>query len=607
MTFLSRFKFPALAGFFLVVVMLGSCEEDLTTIGAQVVGDSPFTTNKQVFDVFAYNKKIEAVRTNKLPIYQLGIFNDPVYGKTEARITTQLTLASGNPIFGGLSQEGEDSAAADSDDTTVPDNEQVKEVYLYIPYLSQAEALRDSDGDGVDDAFDVDSEDPASDSDGDGITDSQERANGTDPLSSVNDTIQNNFAKRINIDSVYVNGKSLPENLDGTSHTFSLKVESSTYYLRNLDPNTNFQQSQEYFSNKEFAPTFVGDVLATEDVVISDMEMLLTPEDSETTEDIDESLTKIHLAPGIRIPLNNSFFQENILDKEGSSELLSQANFGEFLRGIHLSVASIDEDIMLLLDLTSANITITYEYDSYNSTDGEVEKNERDYVLGLLRNTSGVITGNAVNTFVNDAYSPEILSSMDTPENASRLYLKGGAGSFSQIRLFHENKDNAEGIINQIRVNNWIVNEANLVFYVDDTSPLAEEPLRLYMYKAGTNEPLIDYATETSSSETLQGLYLNYGGILDDSGTGAKKYTVRITDYINDLVLRDSTNVDLGLTITPDISRTVENNAMLANDTEDDIPAASTLTPLGTVLYGSTESTPSDNKLKLEISYTKAE
>ena len=607
MTFLSRFKFPALAGFFLVVVMLGSCEEDLTTIGAQVVGDSPFTTNKQVFDVFAYNKKIEAVRTNKLPIYQLGVFDDPIYGKTEARITTQLTLSSGNPTFGGLSQEGEDSAAADSDDTTVPDNEQVKEVYLYIPYLTQAEALRDSDGDGVDDAFDVDSEDPASDSDGDGITDNQERANGTDPLSSVNDTIQNNFAKRINIDSIYLNGKSLPKNLDGTSHAFSLKVERSTYYLRNLDPNTNFQQAQEYFSNKEFAPTFVDDVLATEDVVISDIEMLLTPEDNEATEDVDESLTKTHLAPGIRIPLSNSFFQQNILDKEGSSELLSQANFSEFLRGIHLSVAPINDDIMLLLDLTLANITIRYEYDSYNATDGEVEKKERDFVLGLLRNQSGIISGNAVNTFINDAYPPEILNSMDASENASRLYLKGGAGSFSQIRLFHENKDNAAGIINQIKVNNWIVNEANLVFYVDNTSPLAEEPLRLYMYKTGTNEPLIDYATETSSSETLQGLYLNYGGVLDDSGTGAKKYTVRITDYINDLVLRDSTNVDLGLTITPDISRTVASNAILANDNEEYIPAASTITPLGTILYGSTGSTPSDNRLKLEISYTKVD
>jgi hypothetical protein len=44
---------------------------------------------------------------------------------------------------------------------------------------------------------------------------------------------------------------------------------------------------------------------------------------------------------------------------------------------------------------------------------------------------------------------------------------------------------------------------------------------------------------------------------------------------------------------------------MLANDVEKEIPLISTLTPLGTVLFGSdVEAQNEDKKLKLEIYYT---
>ena len=63
MNLLNRLKLPTVVGVFLVA-FLGSCEEDLTTVGSGVVGGEPFTAGKAVYDVFAYNKKIEAVRTN---------------------------------------------------------------------------------------------------------------------------------------------------------------------------------------------------------------------------------------------------------------------------------------------------------------------------------------------------------------------------------------------------------------------------------------------------------------------------------------------------------------------------------------------------------------
>ncbi|UWX56645.1 DUF4270 domain-containing protein [Maribacter litopenaei] len=342
--------------------------------------------------------------------------------------------------------------------------------------------------------------------------------------------------------------------------------------------------------------------------------MLIQNDDDETTVDVDESLTFSKLAPGIRVSLNEEFFQNNILNKEGSSELLSQANFSEFLRGIHLSlIESMNQDVLLLLDLTQANITITYSYSAYNTTDGIEEERESTFVLGLLAGsgTAG-FAGNAVNTLINENYPSDIAESLDSGVNASRIFLKGGAGITTEINLFESG--NAENIVEEIRSNNWIINEANLVFYVDRSYPgmSAEpaEPPRLYLYNIETKEPLYNPNTELNFAESLFGQYLNYDGIIVEENDLGIKYTVRITEHINNIVVRDSINRTLGLTLTTDIDQVNSASAMLAGGKEEDIPITSTITPLGTVFFGSglEETDPNyDKRLKLEISYTKSE
>ena len=129
------------------VVLVASCEEDINTIGAGVVADDPFTSNQEDFDVFAFNKSINAIQTNRLPLYQLGVFNDPVFGRTEARITTQVQLVTANPTFGAFSQDVEDNPNPNIV-TQIEENERVTSVFLYIPY--QTDAV-DTDLEGVDD------------------------------------------------------------------------------------------------------------------------------------------------------------------------------------------------------------------------------------------------------------------------------------------------------------------------------------------------------------------------------------------------------------------------------------------------------------------------
>ncbi|MEO0526806.1 MAG: DUF4270 family protein [Bacteroidota bacterium] len=612
MSFLNKFKLPAIAGIFLVTCFF-SCEEELTTLGEGVINGEPFVTDRAVFDVFAFNKGIQAVQTNKLPLYQLGTFNDPIYGSTEAQITAQVQLSVTEPTFGVFSQSDEDSG----DNNAIQENETVTGVFLYIPYQTND---NDSDADGVDDELDDDPLDPNSDSDGDGIVDGQENVNGTNPLDAdtdgdgINDgeddfTFGQRFARRFNLDSIYGNIEA----------PFNLRVSRSTFFLRDLDPNTNFEEAQEYFSTQEFSPEFTSELLFEGPVTISDEEILfVVEEDDPDTEEDEIGTISRRLRPGIRVELDRQFFQDNIIDREGTSDLLSATNFSDFFRGIHLAITS--NDILLGLDLSEndVSIEIEYTYDTVNANDTDdtsddtvnVQEGEATFELNLLTTNAqlpGVVFGNAVNTFINEAYPPEIANSLDVPGSASRIYLKGGAGAFAEIKLFDEG--NGEEIINQIRANNWIINEANLVFFVDrntlDAAGNVIEPPRIYLYNLETNTPL--YLTSLPNfSGTNAGAFSafvdeNYGGILDESST---RYTIRITDYINDIIIRDSTNATLGLTLTSNTEITNVAGAMLQNG-EGDIPVMSTINPLGTVLFGNNvDSSEEDLKLRLEIFFT---
>ncbi len=588
MIFLNRLKFTALAVIALVAV-LAACEKDPTTIGAGVIGNKPFNTDKAVFDVFAVNKKIRAVRTNQLPIYQLGVYNHPVYGKTEATITSQVQLSTINPTFGDKTPAKEDT----------PEKETVDSVYLYIPFLKSPSG--DADNDGVIDALDKDPLDPNSDTDGDGFTDNQEKARGSDPL--IRDSpdaegfVKDQFAKTIDVDSIYGNRK-MP---------FKLNLQRSTYFLRDLDPNTNFQEAQEYYSDQDFSGFLAEKIsMDTEINTISEKQILLPKKDDPKTENVNESQQVTGIDPGIRVQLDKEFFQKNILDKEGSSELMTQANFANFLRGIHFSLEpAVNEELMILFDLRAANITVSYSY-----TASEVVKN-KDFVLKFIAQTPATqqapaspIFGNAVNSFINDAYAPEIADAIASEENAERIYLKGGAGSFAEINLFDD--VNGREAIAQIKAKNWIINEANLVFYVNKKEGVVEPP-RLYLYSMETNAPLIGRNdVPAAQGKSHLSSYPFYGGLLEGTGS-EQKYTIKITDYINDLVIRNAENATLGLTITPNIGIFSISDAMLDNDTETELPVAATLSPLGTVLFGSNVSAANTGKkLQLEIFYTEA-
>lgn len=97
--------------------------------------------------------------------------------------------------------------------------------------------------------------------------------------------------------------------------------------------------------------------------------------------------------------------------------------------------------------------------------------------------------------------------------------------------------------------------------------------------------------------------------MIDDSDGDDIKYTLRITEHINDIVVRDSANASLGLSLTSDIQSIASIEAIL-DEGKVDLPVATNTVPFGTILFGpNIEATDPnfDKRLKLEIFYTEVQ
>jgi hypothetical protein len=175
----------------------------------------------------------------------------------------------------------------------------------------------------------------------------------------------------------------------------------------------------------------------------------------------------------------------------------------------------------------------------------------------------------------------------------------------SVIELF-----NTPGELETMRSNDWLINEANLVFHIDDTKMAGSyEPNRIYLYDLNNDRPVVDYYNDATTSTDSKKAKSVFDGIINKeavtNGRG-KTYKIRITNQIRNLIKNaDSTNVKLGLVVTEDIATNVWDKLKTANAYSSYLPKASVMNPLGTILYGGNATIPEDKRLKLEIYYTK--
>lgn len=385
---------------------------------------------------------------------------------------------------------------------------------------------------------------------------------------------------------------------------FKLKISRSNFFLNDFNPEANFETRQKYYSDQGplFKSNLVGDPIYVNEGFIPSAKEVVYLEENSTGE-----IDTIRKSPRLRVNLPVQFFQENILEKQGSIELSNNNNFRNFIRGLYFEAEAINENgNMALVNFTDTEAGITLYYTnlvvdtSDSDEDGDVTEmveEQNSYKLSLGPNT--------VNAFSQE-FPSEILNEIEsaTPEiGAENLFIKGGEGSMVIIKLFEDETE-----LEELRANNWLINEANLIFYVnqDKIQGGETEPERIYLYNLDTNEPLIDYSFDQTFDQTnpLNSVSSHSGRLVRNEDKNGISYKLRITEHVNRILNKDSTNVRLGLVVTQNINL-ISNSALKTSlDGITRIPSASVISPEGTVLYGNLAADDS-KRLKFNIIFTK--
>ena len=582
-----------------------SCNKDYKTVGLNLIDNNTFRTNLEEIPLSVKMRNIPPYVSNTVTTFQIGEYNDNIYGLSKVNFLSQVNFEDPNLVFGDYSQSNEDNP--DGNISRIQEIETIKNVFLDIPFYTN---IDDDDNDGVINIYDVDSTDPYSDSDGDGVSDADESNLGQNPLDQ--DTDGDGILDGEDTESINPHaGRTLYEldSLIGNPEaTFKLKVSELDYFLRPYDPDSNFEKFQKYYSNNTLPENFSGYTLFDSEIKIDSNELVFYNEDDPETEEDDESeVVKERLSPRIRVDLDHDFFQTKFLDIEGSQEISNLDNFKLYFKGLVLEAYDFSDPLLMILNFNEAEIKVVYEYQKYNTqdttddtSDDTVDTEEADFLLKL--------NGIKLNSFKHDPYPGYVYSAIaDTVTNPERVYLKGGQGIMAEIELFKD--DNGVDVLEEIRSKEWLVNEANISIYIDkemlSSSGGIIEPSRLYLYDLVNKAPIIDYFVDNSAGQKSYQNKVIHGGIieLDDDKNGLM-YKIRISEHIKNVVRKDSTNVKLGLVVSSDINNTIN---IEVKDSEYMLftPLSSAINPLGTVLIGPSPSAENfEKRMKLNLFYT---
>ncbi|RYJ43699.1 putative lipoprotein [Flavobacterium beibuense] len=393
-----------------------------------------------------------------------------------------------------------------------------------------------------------------------------------------------------------------------------LSIYENGFYLRSSDPGSD-DNIQKYYSNdRAMVEANKGTVLLNNSSDISEnAEFKFSAAEIDrkvdlTDDGVANGKTVERKAPGIYLQLNKEFFQQKLFGAPAGS-LVNNNVFIDYFRGLYFNVEQIGNDgAMAMLDFSQGKIEVFYNDEEFD-TDGEPTGGRIDKTMTLN------LSGNTINLFDN-TYNDTFLAGINTSdevEGDERLYVKGGEGSLAFINIL----DQADLDFlkpDPVTGERVLINEANLTFYVDKTAMTgSDEPLRLYLYDVKNRRPVYDYYIDqtTNAANNKYNRYVYDGIISYDEDDRGLKYKVRITQHINNIVNKDSTNFVLGLAVTENINQ-ISNAALrtpFTSGTTDvkSAPVASVISASGTVLYGSKSgaNVPEDKRLKLEIYYTK--
>lgn len=400
----------------------------------------------------------------------------------------------------------------------------------------------------------------------------------------------------------------------------NISIYESNFFLSDNDPNTNFEDPQKYYSNQlTNFETNLGELIYTIENFKPESKQIILND-------------TVNLNPGMRVSLPLTFFEEKIINKEGEVELLNNNNFKNFFRGLYFKVSSVTENGHLAFydfenSANPANITLYYTFKDLTNN-GTCEENTSEDFNGDLQLLFNAIK---VNTFSNNNIPLNLASKLNNPNTRlgeESLYLKGGEGIISIIELFGEEDfkkigeangasfllDGPNGVpdeLDELRTKAWLINEANLIFYVDQDQVQGgdSEPERLMIFDTKNNTVLADYGIDITANETpVNAVNQHLGRLQRDSDGNGDFYKIKITSHISNLINNDSINIPLGLMVSQNVTNQQfqELKTPIFENYLKEVPASSVISPEATVLHGNRSNT-LNKRVKLKIYYTDPE
>ena len=528
-----------------------SCDKELTSFDSDVINSEnaiDFSTGELDYSILSKSEIINPVQSNNLPSFLIGKYNHPQFGNSYANFVGQMVPADYNHDFG--------------------DNVELDSVILSIPYYSRA----------------IDTDE--------------------------------NLDVTYEIDSVYGN------------NPIKISIYKNNFFLRTFDPFQSFDSSQNYFTNGSLSNNEQIDISQLEGQLLFEIDDFVPNANQINLTAVDtsgETYISQKLAPALRFKLNNpnnNFWETLFFNNEGLPNLSNEPDFKEFFRGLYIKTEGLNSSgSMMLLNLASSNAKLTIHYTSDNevvnndtgSTDDNLT-NQHEYVLNF--------SGNLVNMFENENLVD--VNGTNTVDGNENIYLRGGEGIITTLDLFSGSliNDNGEEISEFDHFKDFfydnisdspkrLINEAYIEFYVNQNFINSDEPERIFIYNYEQNTALIDYFLDQSVSSTTINAKINHlvplikDSLNDNRGI---KYKIRITEHLNNLVLKDSSNSKLGLGVMSNIS-SVQNFTILGDEdsnSNNSLAAGIILSPKGTILHGNL-SPEIEKRPSIKIYYTEPE
>lgn len=526
-----------------------SCEKDFKNVGVDIVDNHVFSTDKYLSEVIAYNQKNDSVRGNGLGSYLLGVQRDELFGKLEASIVSQLTLATANPDFG--------------------ENAVIDTVIVDIPYYAT-------------------------------LMDKQTGADG-------------NVVPEFELDSVWSSG-------DNYFHLNVYELETALFLLdQDIPTKHKIYYSDNNFSKNETVPLYDGIISPDANDTLTVVRRFKYPNPNFPDLVVKEvyktdTIKKTDLKPSLKIPLDREEIKTLFQDNATSGNFDYNSSFQSFFKGLYFEALEHDGLGASLLNLSFENATMTI----YFSNDIQKDEGENEDLNGNGINGEDNVWVRAPESFVfplhgikSNIYSRNhigdiapYISSPNSINGEGKLFVQGASGSNAVIKLFGDDNNN-NGIpdeLEALRLNNWLINEARLVVYIDEMISPELTPQRLYLYNISEEDE--DENGELDHTQILDAMPQSILGIdgklIRNTDGDPEKYSFLITDYISELLKEDSEMVLHKLGIKTFDVHDLPNNTY----TTDTIISKYNSNPKGVVLKGNTSNN-EEEKIKLEIYYTK--